>query len=64
LNLPETSQTQQVGDDMEMDMESNDPLIDWDSHLSLRINSASVGSSELDAYWLKPPIARKDNFDT
>jgi hypothetical protein len=63
LNLLVTTQTQQGGDDMEMDMESNDPLTDWDRHLSLRINSASVGSSKLDAYWLKPPIARKDNFD-
>jgi hypothetical protein len=58
-----TTQTQEGGDDMEMVIESNDPLTDWDRHLSLRINSASVGSSELDAYWLKPPIARKDNFD-
>jgi hypothetical protein len=59
LNLPETSQTH-GGDDIEMDMESNDPLTDWDRHL--RINSASVVSSELDAYWLKPPIARTNNF--
>jgi hypothetical protein len=44
-------------------MEINDPLTDWDRHLSPRINSSSVGSSELDAYWLKPPIAQKDNFD-
>jgi hypothetical protein len=35
---------------MEMVIERNDPLTDWDRHLSLRINSASVGSSELDAY--------------
>lgn len=63
LNPSETTQTQQGGDDMDMDMESDDPLSDWDRHLSLRISSTSVGSSELDAYWLKPPLARTDNFD-
>jgi hypothetical protein len=28
LNLPETTQTQQAGDGMEMDIESNDPMTD------------------------------------
>uniref|UniRef100_A0ACD6AFF9 Uncharacterized protein n=1 Tax=Avena sativa TaxID=4498 RepID=A0ACD6AFF9_AVESA len=60
-NLAENAQTQQGVDDM--DMESNDPLSDWDHHLSTEMSSTSVGSSELDAYWLKPPIARTDNFD-
>ncbi|CAM0945050.1 unnamed protein product [Alopecurus aequalis] len=61
VKLSERTQTQQEVEDM--DMESNDPLSDWDRHLSIRINSTSVGSSELDAYWLKPPLARTDKFD-
>jgi hypothetical protein len=35
LNLLVTTQTQQGGGDMEMDMESNDPLTDWDRHLDI-----------------------------
>uniref|UniRef100_A0ACD5VWK2 Uncharacterized protein n=1 Tax=Avena sativa TaxID=4498 RepID=A0ACD5VWK2_AVESA len=62
LNHSETTQTQQGGDDLDMEMESNDPLLDWDRHLSSQISSISVGSSELDAYWLKPLIALTENF--
>uniref|UniRef100_A0ACD5XNB0 Uncharacterized protein n=5 Tax=Avena sativa TaxID=4498 RepID=A0ACD5XNB0_AVESA len=50
LNHSETTQTQQGGDDLDMEMESNDPLLDWDRHISSRISSTHVGSSELDAY--------------
>jgi hypothetical protein len=66
LSNSETTQAQQQGGDdmdMDMDMESNDPLSDWDRHLSQRISSTSAGFYELETYWLKPPIARKDNFD-
>ena len=48
---------------MDMGIENNDPLSDWDRHLSLRISSTSVGSFVLDTYWLKPPVARIDKFD-
>ena len=63
MKLIEPTQPQQGVDDMDMDMESNDPLSVGDRHLSIRINTTSVGSSELDAYWLKPPLARTDKFD-
>lgn len=52
LNLSEATQTHPGGDDMDMEMENNDPLSDWDRHLSQRINSTSAGSSELDVQWL------------
>lgn len=50
----------QDGDD-EMVESCHDPMADWDKHVSQ--SATSLDSSELDSYWAKVPIRRRDNFD-
>ncbi|KAM0840767.1 hypothetical protein ACQ4PT_059431 [Festuca glaucescens] len=42
---------------------SDDPMADWDNHITQSAQSTNVDSSELDSYLSKVPIRRTDHFD-
>ncbi|CAM0903320.1 unnamed protein product [Alopecurus aequalis] len=48
------------GPDDDMDASNQDPMADWDKHVTLSAPSTNIDSSELDSYLAKVPIRRSD----
>jgi hypothetical protein len=51
------------GGDNEMVESDQDPMADWDNHVTQSARSTNMDSLELDSYLSKVPIRRTDNFD-
>ena len=51
------------GGDEDMGVTDQDPMADWDKHVTLSARSTNVDSSELDSYLSKVPIRRSDQFN-
>jgi hypothetical protein len=51
------------GGDNEMVGSDQDPMADWDNHVTQSAQSTNLDSLELDSYLSKAPIRQTDNFD-
>ena len=62
LNVNGLDPTTQVDDD-NMVEGNQDPMADWDKHVTLSAQSTNLDSTKLDSYLSKVPIRRSDQFN-